>query len=82
MPIGLDIINKSSLILSVKLAASVYMDNTVWIVLSKEQAQKTINIFGMEISNGNNSSVRNYANTYLPHIQMHLQKADSLANAL
>jgi putative membrane protein len=59
-----------------------YSFDTAYINSQVKDHQKTINIFGMEISNGNNSSVRNYANTYLPHIQMHLQKADSLANAL
>jgi putative membrane protein len=44
--------------------------------------QKTVMIFQTETSDGNNRRVRDYANTYLPHIQMHLQKADSLANAI
>jgi putative membrane protein len=44
--------------------------------------QQTLTIFQNEISNGNNSSVKNYANTYLPHIQMHLQEADSLSKTL
>lgn len=41
----------------------------------------TIGVFQNEISNGRHSDVKNYANTYLPHIQMHYQQADSIANA-
>lgn len=44
--------------------------------------QKTVTVFQTEINNGNNTSVRNYASTYLPHIQMHLQKADSISKTL
>ena len=44
--------------------------------------QAAVTLFQNEISNGNNSSVKSYASTYLPHIQMHLQKADSLSRAL
>lgn len=53
--------------------------DTVYINSQVRDHQKTVNIFQTEISNGNNSTVRNYANTYLPHIQMHLQTADSLS---
>jgi putative membrane protein len=56
--------------------------DTAYINSQVKDHQKTISIFQTEISNGNNSSVRNYANTYLPHIQMHLQKADSLSKVL
>ena len=41
----------------------------------------TVSFFQTEQSNGRHSDVLNYANTYLPHIQMHLQSADSIANA-
>lgn len=44
--------------------------------------QKTLNIFQMELNNGNHQSVRNYASQYLPHIQMHYQKADSISRTL
>ena len=40
-----------------------------------------ISNFQNEIANGRSNAVKNYANTYLPHIQMHLQQADSIANA-
>lgn len=56
--------------------------DTAYINSQVKDHQKTVSIFQTEISNGNNSSVRNYANTYLPHIQMHLQKADSLSKVL
>jgi putative membrane protein len=38
----------------------------------------TINLFQNEISNGNNAQVKNYATRFLPHIQEHLQVADSV----
>lgn len=59
-----------------------YSFDTAYINSQVKDHQKTISIFQMEISSGNNTSVRNYANQYLPHIQMHLQKADSLRTAL
>lgn len=44
--------------------------------------QTTINLFQSEIANGNNTSVKNYANKYLPKIEMHKRVADSLITAL
>lgn len=44
--------------------------------------EKTEMIFQAELNDGDNDSVQAYANKYLPHIQLHLQKADSLADAL
>jgi putative membrane protein len=44
--------------------------------------QKTLTIFQSEVSSGNNMNVQTYASTYLPHIQMHLQTADSLSKTL
>jgi putative membrane protein len=41
--------------------------------------QKTLTIFQSETSSGANKNIRNYANQYLPHIQMHLQMADSIS---
>lgn len=43
---------------------------------------KTLTLFQTEIYGGANQRVVNYANTYAPHIQMHLQRADSIAHAL
>jgi putative membrane protein len=40
---------------------------------------EAIDLFNNEINNGSNDEVQNYANTYLPHIQMHYTLADSLA---
>ncbi len=41
--------------------------------------QNTVTLFQNETSNGSNSKVKTYVNTYLPAIQMHLMMADSLA---
>ena len=37
--------------------------------------------FQTEQNSGNRTEVKNYANTYLPHIQMHLTRADSISRA-
>ncbi|MBV9962789.1 MAG: DUF4142 domain-containing protein [Parafilimonas sp.] len=42
----------------------------------------TINIFQFELSSGNNQQIKNYANKYLPVIQMHLQEAQSIQQKL
>jgi putative membrane protein len=42
----------------------------------------TIQIFQQELSNGNNQQVKNYANKYLPVIQMHLQEAQNIQTAV
>jgi putative membrane protein len=44
--------------------------------------QMTLDIFENEISNGKDSDVRAYANKYMPHIQHHLERADSILNVL
>lgn len=59
-----------------------YSFDTAYINSQVKDHQKTLSIFQMEVSSGNNTTVRNYANKYLPHIQMHLQSADSLRIAL
>jgi putative membrane protein len=38
--------------------------------------------FQMEINQGQNQNVKNYANKYLPHVQMHLDKAHIIADTL
>jgi putative membrane protein len=44
--------------------------------------QKTLNIFQSELNSGDHQQVKAYASKYLPHIQMHFQKADSLSRAI
>ena len=56
--------------------------DTAYINSQVKDHQKTLAVFQSEVSAGKNDNVRNYANKYLPHIQMHLQKADSLSTAL
>ncbi len=43
--------------------------------------QAAVDNFNNELSNGQHKDVKNYASTYLPHIQMHLKSADSIATA-
>jgi putative membrane protein len=59
-----------------------YAFDTAYINSQVKDHQKTLNIFQTEISDGDNDRVQNYASQYLPHIQMHLQKADSLSRSL
>ncbi|HYE55997.1 MAG TPA: DUF4142 domain-containing protein [Chitinophagaceae bacterium] len=44
--------------------------------------QRTVQLFENEINNGNDRRLIEYANKYLPHIRMHLHKADSLARVI
>lgn len=59
-----------------------YSFDTAYINSQVKDHQKTITIFQMELNDGDNQSLRNYAGKYLPNIQLHLQKADSLKLAL
>lgn len=59
-----------------------YSFDTAYINSQVKDHQKTITLFQNEISDGNSDSVQNYATKYLPHIQMHLQTADSLSSKL
>jgi putative membrane protein len=42
--------------------------------------QNAIQLFQNLVNNGNNSRLRNYASSMLPHLNLHFQKADSIAN--
>lgn len=44
--------------------------------------QMTQDLFESQISQGQDQEVRNYASKYLPHINMHLHMADSIAATL
>jgi putative membrane protein len=55
---------------------SVYMRSQV------NDHQQTMALFNSEITGGQHQQVKGYANQYLPAIQMHHHKADSLYNAL
>jgi len=44
--------------------------------------KKAIALFQSEISNGKDQEVKDYARKYLPHIQMHHHKADSIRKTL
>lgn len=44
--------------------------------------QMAINIFETELAGGTDQRVRAYANKYLPHIEAHLERADSIQNVI
>jgi putative membrane protein len=56
--------------------------DTAYINSQVKDHQKTLGIFQTELTLGNHQQVKAYASKYLPHIQMHLQKADSLSQAI
>jgi putative membrane protein len=59
-----------------------YSFDTTYMKSQVKDHEKTEALFQTEISNGSHQGIRNYANKYLPHIQMHLHHADSINNAL
>jgi putative membrane protein len=59
-----------------------YSFDTAYMNSQVRDHQKTINIFQMEINGGQHQRIRSYANEYLPHIQMHFNRADSIRKAL
>jgi putative membrane protein len=56
--------------------------DSTYIYKMVEGHDKTITILQNEISNGQNASVKTYANNKLPIVQHHRHMADSIANAL
>lgn len=56
--------------------------DSVYILRQIADHQAAIANFQQEVSAGNKTDVIDYANKYLPKLQMHLQMADSLATAL
>jgi putative membrane protein len=52
--------------------------DTMYIHGQVKDHQKTLTLFKAEMDSGSNPSVKAYAAKYLPHIQMHLNKADSI----
>jgi putative membrane protein len=52
--------------------------DTAYINSQVKDHQAAVNLFQSEISAGATQSVKDYASKYLPHIQMHLNMADSI----
>jgi putative membrane protein len=52
--------------------------DTVYINSQIKDHQANVTLFQSEVSAGSNQSVKDYASKYLPHIQMHLNMADSI----
>jgi putative membrane protein len=44
--------------------------------------EMTLTVFENELDSGKNDRVKNYANKYMPHIEEHLEMADSIKNNL
>jgi len=59
-----------------------YAFDTTYIGAQVRDHMKVIQQFQNEIQNGRHSEVKNYANRFLPHIQMHLTTADSIKGIL
>jgi putative membrane protein len=56
--------------------------DSIYIMSQIADHQTVINQFEEEVSSGNKTAVINYANKYLPKLQMHLQMADSIATEM
>lgn len=63
-------------------ALSGYSFDTAYINQQIKGHAKTVGIFNTEISNGENENIKGYAQQNLPHIQHHLERADSIRRAL
>jgi putative membrane protein len=63
-------------------ALSGYSFDTAYIHSQIKDHEKTEALFETEASNGKEQRLKNYANNLLPHIRMHLQKADSISTVL
>jgi putative membrane protein len=56
--------------------------DSVYIRMQVMSHQNTLNLFQTQINSGANVNLRNYATQYLPNIQMHFNRADSIRRAL
>jgi putative membrane protein len=63
-------------------SVSGYTFDTLYIRGQVRDHQTTAALYQSEIDSGKNTIVRNHALKFLPHIKMHLAKADSLLNTL
>lgn len=59
-----------------------YQFDTAYMNSQVRDHQKMITLFESQINSGNDQQVKAYANKYLPHIQMHLTEATTIANSL
>ena len=53
--------------------------DSAYIITQVNDHKATLEMFVNEITNGMDQQVKDYANKYLPHIQMHFNRADSTA---
>ncbi|MBT1701772.1 DUF4142 domain-containing protein [Chryseosolibacter indicus] len=59
-----------------------YQFDTAYINSQVRDHQKTLTIFNTQISSGKDRQVKDYANKYQPHIQMHFNEATEIKNSL
>lgn len=59
-----------------------YTFDTAYINAQVKDHQQTVALFQLEADSSKQLQLKAYATKYLPKIKMHLQKADSIANAL
>jgi putative membrane protein len=59
-----------------------YSFDTLYMRMQVLDHRKTMALFKKQISNGEEREVVDYARRYLPYIQMHFQKADSIYSAI
>jgi len=59
-----------------------YSFDTAYIHSQVKDHEKAVMLYQSELDSGKAPDVKSYAGKYLPHIKMHLEKADSIAMAL
>lgn len=62
------------------MSLSGYQFDSAYMQSQVNDHQAALNLFNTEKNNGKNSDVKGYANKYQPHIQDHLDMADSVLN--
>jgi putative membrane protein len=77
LPQGLD--SEHAALKGMLAAASGHTFDSLYIHSQVTDHQKTVALLQSMMANGNDQRVKDYANKYLPKVQMHLHMADSLA---
>jgi putative membrane protein len=52
--------------------------DSTYIASQVKDHQRMISVFEQEVSAGANTKLKNFASSHLPHLRLHLQKADSI----
>jgi putative membrane protein len=56
--------------------------DTTYMSSQVKDHQKMISLFENEVASGANTRLKDFANRHLPHLRVHLQRADSIRNVI